>query len=237
VISPNISKKDYKKVIEAFCDLIFLIDRKYPKNSALTFVANRYNLKTAFRNILNRAAVTKVEVQTIQNHLVRDFKSLQGKDLYIDTYNQLITFFCFMNNDPLIICRDGVLRDIFSSIHIKKDFKVERKLILPYIRSLTEIQPRNLYFYFDSQISHSKIHANMVKDLLTELNIEGVCEVHRAVDWILKSKTEGIVLSHDSIILQKAPRCFDFLLWYLNLNYPNNFSQLISFNFSIVNCS
>jgi hypothetical protein len=233
---PNFNIETNKKLIDAYCDFIFLLDRNYPKKSALTFVANRYNLENKFRNILNRAAISFEEVQTIKSHLIGNSTLLQGKDLYIDTYNQIITFFSFVNNDPLIICRDGVLRDIFSSIHKRKDLKVERKLILPYLRSLTRTNPKNLYFYFDSQISHSNNHAYLFRILLSELNIEGVCEVHQAVDWILKNKTEGVVLSHDSTILLIAPRCFDFLLWLLNLKYPYAFSQQLSINFSTVSC-
>lgn len=236
MLLPDFNIETKKKIIDAYCDLIFLLDRKYLKKSALTFVANRYNLEKKFRNILNRAAISFEDVQTIRSHLIGNSTFLQGKDLYIDTYNQIITFFSFVNNDPLIICRDGVLRDIFSSIHIKKDLKVERKLILPYLKSLTRINPKNLYFYFDSQISHSNNHANLFRILLSELNIEGVCEVHQAVDWVLKNKTEGVVLSHDSTILLIAPRCFDFLLWFLNLKYPHAFTQQRSINFSALSC-
>ncbi|MFX0182545.1 MAG: DUF434 domain-containing protein [Candidatus Hodarchaeota archaeon] len=232
----NLNIETNKRLIDAYCDLIFLLDRKYPKKSALTFVANRYNLENKFRSILNRAALSLEEVQTIQSHLIGNSNQFKEKDLYIDTYNQIITFFSFIKKDPLIICRDGVLRDIFSSIHIKKDLKVERELILPYLRSLTQANPKHLYFYFDSQISHSNNHANLFRILLSELNIEGVCEVHQAVDWVLKNKTEGVVLSHDSTILLIAPHCFDFLSWFLNLKYPHAFSQQLSFDFSKVSC-
>ena len=42
----------------AYCDLIFLLDRGYPKNSALSFVSNHHLISKKGRSILNRAAIS-----------------------------------------------------------------------------------------------------------------------------------------------------------------------------------
>ncbi|MHA2203467.1 MAG: DUF434 domain-containing protein, partial [Candidatus Hodarchaeales archaeon] len=52
----NSSTQDESSLNQAYCDLIYLLDRDYPKKSALTFVANHYTLDNKIRNILNRAA-------------------------------------------------------------------------------------------------------------------------------------------------------------------------------------
>lgn len=218
----------------AFCDLVFLLDRDYPKKSALTFVANHYNLETKYRNVLERAALSSEEVQLIQSHLITEPTFLRDKVLHIDTYNQLTTFYSLENHDPLIICRDGVIRDIFSSIHVKKDLKLHKELVIAFIRALSQLSPDSLIFYFDRQRSQSKNHANLFQMFLHELNIMGSCEVQSAVDWKLKSVTKGVVLSHDSIILKAAPSCFDFILWYLNLKFPASLYKQVSINFSEV---
>ena len=116
-ISSDSSTKDKVTLNQAYCDLIYLLDQNYPKKSALTFVANHYTLNKKLRNILNRASLSKDMVNTIQKNLVKDYDALKGREFHIDAYNQLTTFYSLKNNDPLIICRDGVLRDIFSTLH------------------------------------------------------------------------------------------------------------------------
>ncbi len=221
---------------QAYCDLIFLLDRNYPKKSALTFVANHYTLNSKFRNVLNRAALPLSLVQTIRNNLLEDPDSLKGRDLHIDTYNQLITFFSLMNHDPVIICRDGVLRDIFSSLHTKRDLQIDRELLSPYFRSLTKLKPNNIYFYFDKQRSSSRNHARLFSTLFQEFGISGSCKIHKAVDWSLKNQIEEVVLSHDTAILTVAPHCFDFLSWFFNLKSPHDLSQRLFIDFLNINC-
>ena len=226
-----------KVLKHAYCDLIFLLDRDYPKKSALTFVANHYNLNKKFRNILNRAALPKMTVKRVQSNLVRDPVLLKGRDFHIDTYNQLITFFSLVNHDPVIICRDGVLRDIFSSIHSKNDLEINRELLSHYFVTLSKLKPGNLHFYFDRQRSHSKNHARFFSALLQEFDLLGVCEVHKAVDWSLKKQTKALVFSHDTAVLAVAPQCFDFSSWFFNLTFSYDLSQQLSLNFQSISCN
>ncbi len=225
-----------KKLKKAYCDLIFLLDRRYPKKSALTFVTNHYTLNSKFRNILNRAALSSNTVKRIQKNLLRDPDLLKGRDFHIDTYNQLITFFSLVNHDPVIICRDGVLRDIFSSLHSKNDLQINHELLSQYFTTLSKLKPRNLFFYFDKQRSHSKNHARIFSALFQEFNLLGVCEVHKAVDWSLKNQTEELVFSHDTAVLTIAPQCFDFSSWFFNLTFPHAISQRLSLNFQNISC-
>jgi hypothetical protein len=53
------------------------------------------------------------------------------------------------------------------------------------------------------------MHANIVQEAMAKIGMDGICTVTRSVDSLLKQKTEGITLSHDSVILRAVPRCFD----------------------------
>ena len=209
--------------------MIYLLDQNYPKKSALTFVANHYTLNKNLRNILNRASLSKNIVITIQNNLVKDYDALKGREFHIDAYNQLTTFYSLKNNDPLIICRDGVLRDIFSTIHTKRDLRIDRELLVPYFKSVLKLEPNSLHFYFDKQISFSKEHRKLVATLFQEFDLLGSCEIYKAVDWCLKNKTNEIVLSHDSNVLTKASHCFDFFSWFFYVDSHLPYSQIIDF--------
>lgn len=221
---------------QAYCDLIYLLDRDYPKKSALTFVTNHYTLDNKLRNILNRAALPLNMVHTIRNNLLRDSDSLKGRDFHIDAYNQLTTFYSLKTNDPVIICRDGILRDIFSSLHTKRDLRIDRELLIPYFRSLLKLEPKSIHFYFDKQISFSKEHTKVFSIFFQELNLAGSCEVYKAVDWCLKTQTKEIVLSHDSTVLTEAPHCFDFFSWFLKMKSPHTLSQQLIIDFLNMSC-
>lgn len=225
-----------RALINAYCDLIFLLDRNYPKKSALTFVSNHYTLKKKYRNILNRVTFSSDTVQIIQSNLVRNYDLIKGKDFHIDTYNQIITMFSLMNHDPLIKCRDGVLRDIFSSLHGIKDLRVNRELLSAYINALVKLEPKKVFFYFDKQISHSSDHAKLTSALFHEFGLIGSCVVHKAVDWSLRNRKEEIVISHDSAILTVVPQCFDFFSWYLNKFFPSSLSHHFLLNFQKIIC-
>ena len=151
--------------------MIYLLDQNYPKKSALTFVANHYTLNKKLRNILNRASLSINLVTAIQNNLVKDYNTLKGREFHIDAYNQLTTFFSLNNNDPLIICRDGILRDIFSSLHTKRDLRIDRELLIPYFSSLLKLAPGSVHFYFDKQVSFSKEHVKLFSTFFQELKI------------------------------------------------------------------
>lgn len=221
---------------KAYCDLIFLLDRGYSKKSGLLFIGNHYNLTLEQRNILYRAAIAIDDVQIIRNHMIKEFILPSTKDVYIDTYNQLITFYSLLNNDPLIICRDGVYRDIFSSLHVEKDFQINRKFICQYLELLEKLQPRKVLFYLDAQRSHSKDHAYLLSEVLSEFNILGECIIDKAVDWHLKRQTHAIIFSHDSTVLIAAPYCFDFYLWGKKSGILSDISQNNTFNFEKILC-
>lgn len=213
-----------------------MLDHNYPKKSALTFVANHYTLENKQRNILNRAALPLKKVHIIQNNLVRDYASLKGRDFHIDAYNQLTTFYSLKNNDPVIICRDGILRDIYSSLHRKRDLRIDHELLITYFRSLLKLEPKSVHFYFDKQISFSKEHAKSVILFFQKFDITGSSDVYKSVDWCLKKQTNEIVLSHDSTILTQAPRCFDFFSWFLKMMSPYTYSQSLIIDFLNITC-
>lgn len=199
-------------------------------------MTNHYTLNNKLRNILNRAALPLNMVHSIRNNMLEDSDSLIGRDFHIDAYNQLTTFFSFRNKDPVIICRDGVLRDIFSSIHTKRDLRINRELLIPYLRSLLKLEPNNIYFYFDKQISFSKEHVKFVSTIFQELKISGSCEIYKAVDWSLKSQTKEVVFSHDSTVLTRVPYCFDFFSWLLKMKFLYTPSHQLVIDFQNVTC-
>lgn len=213
--------QDYLDILEstsilfkAYREIIFLLDQGYPKRTTLNFVANRYSLKSNLRNILNRSAFSENEAIRINSLVLKSTVQLMNKILYIDAYNQLVTFFSLIMNEPLIISRDGLYRDIFSSIHPKEKFAIDENLIQVYIEGLKKLEPKQVIFYLDAQKSHSRIHKYLIESKLQQLGVSGSAICLKSVDKQLKQIENDIILTHDSIILLTGKITFDFTHWY-----------------------
>jgi len=213
---------DYSEILEstpilfkAYREIIFLLDQGYPKRTTLNFVANRYTLKSPLRNILNRSAFSENEVIRISSLILKSSVQIINKTLYIDAYNQLVTFFSLIMNEPLIICRDGLYRDIFSSIHPGNKFLINEELIRGYIHGLQKLEPKQVIFCLDAQKSHSYVHKKLIESILSQLGISGSVLCIKSVDKKLKQLENDIILTHDSIILLTGKITFDFAHWYL----------------------
>ncbi|MFW9855891.1 MAG: DUF434 domain-containing protein [Candidatus Thorarchaeota archaeon] len=218
-------KTAFERLLNPYCDLVYCLDRGYPKTSALTFVANHHNLDQVYRNILSRAALPLLEVQEIERKLIRDPDDLRDNILYVDGYNQLSTYYSLANKDPLILCRDNLLRDIFSSLHSKKNLQIEERFIESFLLGLLPFQPLRVVILLDRQRSHSKTHATIVRNVMAKIGMDGICKVTKSVDSLLKQKTKGITLSHDSAILCSVSRCFDLF----NHIYPVPRNSVLNF--------
>lgn len=223
---------DRKNVLlRAYCDLIYLLDKGYPKMSALTFVTNHYKISKSERSILNRAAFSLTDVEAINSKKIKDPSILGGKVIIVDLYNQYTSYQSVLDNDPIILARDGVVRDIFSILHSKKDLRINSQMVESFLSSLIELNPKHMYLFFDKQRSKSKEHIRIFNRILKQYKIAGSCVILKAVDHHLKSQTDSIILSHDSIVLKNVNFCFDFIYWYIkekNLKWKIE-KQFISF--------
>ena len=129
-----------------------------------------------------------------------------------------------------------MLRDIFSSLHSKNEVKINHELISLFLIKIMKLEPKKVIFYFDQQRSHSKKHARLISSFLNDFHQEGSSVVHNAVDWSLKHQTDDIIFTHDTVILTKASKCFNFSMWVLNLEFSNNLSQHLLLDFQSITC-
>ena len=219
--------KSTSTLFKAYREIIFLLDQGYPKRTTLNFVANRYSLKSSIRNILNRSVFSENEVEKISRSILKSSNQIINETLYIDTYNQLITFFSLIMNEPLIVCRDGLYRDIFSSLHPKNKFLLDKELIQVYICGLKKLKPKQVIFYLDAQKSHSRDYKYIIESILQKTGVSGSAMCLKSVDKQLKQIEKNIILTHDSIILLTGKLTFDFTRWYhqgfIKDIYPSHF--------------
>lgn len=207
VISPRL-KDGYK-------DFCYLLDRGYPKQSALNFIANHFQLTKQERFISNRMACSQKFLKKIRRKIIINPMKLRNNEFNIDFYNHFTTFQSLVDKDPLIKCRDGFIRDMFSILHSKKYLRIQESLINKYLEYYLELNPRSLVFYFDKQRSHSQIHLRILEDSINSLSIKGEGVLSSSVDHELKTKQDVIIFSHDSIIIGEAESSFNYFSWLI----------------------
>jgi len=210
---PFIFPENQKIMFKAYSEINYLLDKGYPKKSSITFVGNHYKLSKRIRYILNRATQAIVDVENITRKKITDTKQLKGLIFNIDLYNQFTSYQSILDNDPVIICRDGIYRDIFSLLHSKKQLRFDINSITRFILGLLKLEPTFLSLYIDQQRSNSGKHSQIVKEVLRKNLILGKCIVSKSVDHMLKIQTVGVTFSHDSIVLGESLASFDYFHW------------------------
>jgi hypothetical protein len=201
--------------LTSYEELCYLLDKGYPKKSALTFVANHHKYSESERIILNRVTLPRRLVEQINQNMITDPCKVSSQVICIDAYNLYTTFQSLIDNEPVLLCRDGVFRDIFSILHVKSELKFQDEMVVKFLLSIFELRPQYVFLYFDRQRSKSGIHSLKFQRILDEYKFPGKCIVTKTVDQYLKAQTNGIVFSHDSIILSEALASFDFIKWYV----------------------
>jgi hypothetical protein len=218
-------------MFQAYSEINWLLDKGYTKKSAIDFVGNHYKFPKKIRYILSRATQAIEKLEKIASGKITESKKLEGRIFNIDLYNQITSFQSLLDNEPLIICRDGIYRDIFSVLHSKKQLRFNINLVSRYIKGLLVLKPRFLSVYIDQQRSNSKKHSQIVEEVLRKNLIPGECIVSKSVDYMLKIQTEGVIFSHDSVVLINSKANFDYLHWSVeNIDLGGQFTaQLINF--------
>jgi hypothetical protein len=185
---------------EARLDLKFLLERGYRRQSALRLVGDKYQLGRAERSLLFRSVIPESEAEVIRSKIIAPEKLAEERVL-VDGFNALNTVEAMLRGEPLILCDDGVLRDImethskYSPSHLTED---ALKMILEFLKGARAAEVEVLY---ESQISKSGEIAGLTRHLLSEIGLRGGSRTEKTVDSILAKSSEVIATSDSAILL------------------------------------
>lgn len=204
--------QDSPKLRNATYDLKFLLNKDYNKKTALEFVSNHYLLDKEERNYLQRKVYSTIKSKGRKIKII-PLSKIKGRTLLIDGYNVLITVESICSSDrSIIVCDDGILRDV-KAVFGKYKYKDKTRNALNSIVALVKIyKPREVHFYFDSQVSKSGELAKLTKSILIEHDVEGEAHTEPNVDYQLinrASETQGVVASSDSVIMDQVDCILD----------------------------
>jgi hypothetical protein len=193
-------------VSNAVRDLRYLLDRGYPRDSAVTFVANHYRLKLDERHLLARCVFSRVEILSHRAKVVSSTK-VRDKRIGIDGYNVLITVESILACKQVVKCDDGYIRDlraIFGKYHASS---VTPRALAEILKAISRWKPAEVIVMFDSQMSKSGELAAEVRRMLKEDEIIGDARTVAGVDF--KIRAFDVVASGDRAIIERVKAVWD----------------------------
>lgn len=182
-------------------DYFYLINRNYPERGSLKLVGDRYRLNGDQRTILYRGVTSNEKADRRRKRLSSD---IAGKYLVIDGYNVLFTLLNYRLGRIIFISNDHIVRDA-GSLHgrIKDEilFRESVDLLFGYFK---HNRPAMLHFYIDSPVSQSFYHKQIIDEKILHAGLTGTCEIVKSSDQHIKKETEGIIITSDSVIIDKT---------------------------------
>jgi len=188
-------------------DIRYLLDRKYPKKSAITYVSNRYGLTKDERNILTRIACEK-DISNNRKRKIVSIEFIRDKNLFIDGYNVLITVESLILGYPVFLCDDGILKDVRSLFRRYKIGFITKEALSMIEMITSKYTPKEIVIIFDSQISRSGDLSKMARDIFDKDN----CLVFTSKDTdkeIMENSRKGIIATSDGIIIDNVDNVLD----------------------------
>ena len=188
----------------ALADFSLLLTKGYADKSALKLVGDRFSLTQRQRLAVMRSACSDPRMESRRRRCI-DVKDLAGRPIAIDGYNLLITVEAAMSGGLIFKGRDGCLRDL-ASIHGTYR-KVEETIPAVTLIGgfLREIGVAPALWLLDSPVSNSGRLKTLITQLAREHDWNWDIRLALSPDAEL-SRTETIVVTTDSVILDACPR-------------------------------
>ncbi|MGI6032719.1 MAG: DUF434 domain-containing protein [Coriobacteriales bacterium] len=187
-------------------EVSFLVDRAYPRDSAIGFVGDRHQLTERQRLLLARAVSGELARKKRQSREL-DLKGLAGRTVLIDGFNLIITLEVALSGSPVVIGQDGTVRDLAGlrgTYHLIDKTPVAIDLVFD---ALEAHGAAGAHFLFDLPVSNSGRISGLVRELGEPRHLEVDSDTIEGVDKKL-SASEYVVTS-DSAILDSCTSWFN----------------------------
>ncbi len=194
------------KLRNAVHDLRHLLDRGYPRDSAITFVSNHYRLPLDRRHLLARCLFSKREVAEHRRKAVKA-SAVRGKRLGVDGYNVLITLESILACKQVVRCDDGYIRDLRAIFGKYKPSRATDRALAELLNVLRRAMPGKVIVLFDKQASRSGELAGATRRGLKKFSLQGDSWAIGGVDF--KLRAFDVVASSDRAVIERAKAVWD----------------------------
>ncbi len=188
-------------------DVRYLLDRGYPKESAVRFVSDHYRLPQEQRFAIIRIVVSSEQAKARKEKAV-PLEALRDKAVFVDGYNVLIAVESLLSGKAVYKGDDGFLRDTQGIFRSYRASKLTALAVSEILRLLRFAAPAKIEVLLDQQISMSGQLAAEIRGMMEELGLQGSARTAQDVDHELKA-AKGIIATGDGNIIDAVPVVVD----------------------------
>ncbi len=188
-------------------DVRYLLDRGYPKESAVRFVSDHYRLPQEERFALIRVAVP-TELAEKRRVKMLPLEALRGRAVFVDGYNVLITVESVLGGLPVYEGDDCFLRDTRGIFRSYKTSSLTVPALSLILELLAFAAPCRVEVLLDQQISMSGRLAALIREMMAERGLPGMARTEKFVDYQLKT-AEGVVATADGNVIDSVSCAID----------------------------
>jgi hypothetical protein len=185
----------------------YLVDRGYPKETAVRFVSDHRRLPEMDRFVLMRVVVP-AEQARIRSEKILQMRDLGHLQIVVDGYNVLIATESILARRPCYLCDDGLLRDTQGIFRSYKSSDLTGPALSAIFGLLASADPDCTDVFLDQQISMSGRLAERIRKTMDDCSLAGRVETAKDVDFQLKTSGR-IVATSDGNIVDAAPAVVD----------------------------
>ena len=172
-------------------ELKWLLDRGYSMDTAATFTGNHHSLTARQRNAMKRSVSSTNDLKKRLKKLITP-DEIRGREVLVDGFNIIITLETALSGSLLILCGDGVIRDLAGlrgTYHLIPQTDIAIGLLL---QSLEITGASSARIYLDAPVSNS----GRLRDRI----IETSSSYHLPVEVILADDTDKAIEGKENII-------------------------------------
>lgn len=185
----------------------YLLDRGYPKESAVRFVSDHYRLPQELRFAIIRV-VLSTELARDRKEKAVPLEALRDKIVFVDGYNVLIAVESLLSGKAVYKGDDGFLRDTQGIFRSYRASKLTAPAISDILCLLHYAAPARVEVLLDQQISMSGQLAAEIRGMMEELGLQGSARTAQNVDHQLKA-AKGIIATGDGNIIDAVHMVVD----------------------------
>jgi len=189
----------------------YLVNRGYPKDSAIRFVSNHHRLPNEQRFVLARVIVASHTACRRRSKAV-PLEALGRKAVFVDGYNVLIIVESILSGCSVYLSDDGFLRDTRGIFRSYRASKFTVPALSEILDILTIAGPDRVEVLLDQQIGMSGQLAAQITEMMTERGPAWTARTVQDCDRQLKTEL-GIVATADGNVIDASSQVIDLPYW------------------------
>ncbi len=194
----NFSREAIHTMQTASRHIRYLINEGYDLKQASTFTGNHFLLSERQRLAVVRSLATDEQLAVRRSRQVQ-MSDLDGKEVWIDGFNTVITLEVMLSKGILFECMDNAIRDLAALRGTYRLISETSEAALMMLQMLQKAQISKATILLDEPVSNSGRLKSLIADIGKEFAFGLDIQILRDVDRSLYGREN--VITSDSVIL------------------------------------